>query len=235
VAGLLSCGVASAGPPYVTDDPAPTDRGQWEIYAFAGGSHVDGSTGGEAGLDVNCGCAPDLQCTVVVPMAYEHSDGFHSGMGVVETALKWEFLHQQEDGARPDVAFFPRVFWPTAPSRFASQHANVLLPLWIGKDFDAWSTFGGGGYQFNPGNGNKDFWLGGIALTRSLHEGLSVGAEVYHRSADATDGHALTALGFGVDWSVSPHWSLLASIGPGLQNASEKMEHGFYVALKADY
>src|SRR6478609_238063 len=147
--GLL-CGLdASAGPPYVTDDPAPTDRGHWEVYGFAGGSHVAGSTGGEAGLDVNYGCARDLQCTVVVPMAYEHSDDFQGGMGVVETALKWKIVHQQDDTARPDVAFFPRVFWPTASSRFASPHANVLLPLWVGKDFDAWSTFGGGGYQVN--------------------------------------------------------------------------------------
>jgi hypothetical protein len=154
---------------------------------------------------------------------------------VVETALKWKFLHQKDGTARPDMAFFPRIFWPTASSRFGSQHVDVLLPLWLGRDFDSWSTFGGGGYQIHPGAGNEDFWFGGIALTHTLHEGLTIGGEIYHRTADATDGKALTALGFGVDWALSSHWSLLASIGPGIENASAEMEHGFYVALKADY
>src|SRR5438270_5724696 len=28
---------AAAGPPYLTDDPVPTDLGRWEIYGFASG------------------------------------------------------------------------------------------------------------------------------------------------------------------------------------------------------
>ena len=28
--------VAWAGPPFVTDDPEPTDLHKWEIYSFAG-------------------------------------------------------------------------------------------------------------------------------------------------------------------------------------------------------
>ena len=29
-----SATAAFAGPPYLTDDPIPTDTGHWEIYAF---------------------------------------------------------------------------------------------------------------------------------------------------------------------------------------------------------
>ena len=44
-AALVLAGVAApavAGPPYLTDDPVPTDTSHWEIYAFTGGEgHLD--------------------------------------------------------------------------------------------------------------------------------------------------------------------------------------------------
>lgn len=233
--GALLAGTALAGPPYFTDDPVPTDYGHLETYLFAGGSHVQGSTDGEAGIDINYGGAPDLQLTAVLPAAYEKSDAMHVGLGVIETAVKYRFLHQKEGELAPDVAFFPRVYWPTASSRFGSRNVSVLLPVWVGKDAGPWSIFGGGGYQINPGEGNRDFWLGGLAVTRAFGDRLSVGAEVYHLTADTLGGKPVTAVNFGVDWAFAEHWSLLASMGPGVQNASVQMDYGFYVALKADY
>jgi hypothetical protein len=232
---LIAAGTAFGGPPYFTDDPAPTDYGHWEIYQFAGGSHVAGSTAGEAGFDFNYGAARDVQVTFVLPAAYETSDEFHAGLGVIETAVKYRFAHQSDAGWRPDVAFFPRIYWPTASSRFASTRASVLLPLWVGKDVGPWSVFGGGGYQVNPGDGNRDFWLSGLAVTRAIGERWSVGGEIYHRTADATGGKPLTAVNVGLEWALSKHWSLLASLGPGVQNASQEMDYGFYVGLKSDY
>jgi len=232
---LSICGATIAGPPYVTDDPAPTDLGRWEIYQFVAGSHVAGSTGGESGIDLNYGGARDVQLTCVIPLAYEKTDTLHAGLGVVETAVKYRFLHQRDGGPALDVAFFPRVFWPTAAERFASSHVSVLLPLWAGRDFGSWSVFGGGGYQVNPGAGNLDYWLGGIAITRSFGERASLGAEMYHRATDAVDGRPLTAVNVGASWMLAEHWSLLLSMGPGVQNADEEMKYGFYVSLKADY
>ncbi len=50
VAALAPIGVAApavAGPPYLTDDPVPTDTGHWELYAFTvdegHGSAFDGT------------------------------------------------------------------------------------------------------------------------------------------------------------------------------------------------
>lgn len=34
---LMSAAPVWAGPPYITDDPVPTDTGHWEIYGFAAG------------------------------------------------------------------------------------------------------------------------------------------------------------------------------------------------------
>jgi hypothetical protein len=235
----LACGVvlaaaqpAYAGPPYVTDDPEPTDLGRWEIYGFANGSHLGGDTAGETGLDLNYGAAEDLQLTVVVPAAY---DGAGAGMGVVELAAKYKLLHEQEGSWRPSVAIFPRAFAPTAKARFASTRANLLLPVWIGKTIGDWSMFGGGGYQLNPGAGNRDFWTTGLALTRSLGDRLSLGGEVYHHTRDADDAAAFTGVNLGLTYRVAEHWSLLGAGGPGVQNAGREGRFAFYVALQAVY
>lgn len=232
---LCAAGPAMAGPPYVTDDPEPTDRGHWEIYNFVGGSHVPGSTAGEGGLDLNYGGAKDLQLTAVIPFAYDTEGDGRFGMGTVELAAKYKFLHQAEGSATPDAAFFPRVFVPTAGSGLGSRRANLLLPLWLGKDFGKWSLFGGGGYVINPGDGNRNFWTGGVALTRQVTARLNLGAEITHQTADARDAHDFSGVNLGMIYKLTDHWSLLASGGPGVQNAREGGLYDFYLALKADY
>ena len=236
VLGVALAAPAVAGPPYVTDDPQPTERGRWEVYTFAGGAHVAGETEGESGIDLNYGVAKDLQLTLVIPAAYQRRDGeTRVGMGVVQAAAKLKVLHQAEDGWTPDVAIFPRLFLPTAPGRFASRHASFLLPVWAQKDFGPWSVFGGGGWQVNPGAGNRDFWTGGLAVTRQVSPRLALGAEIAHRSRDATDGRAFSVVNLGMTYRLADHWSLLASGGPGITNAREEGRYDFYVSLKADY
>ena len=51
---------ANAGPPFLTDDPEPTDLGHWEIYAPL--FEADGTGGdfeGTLGTEINYGAAPD--------------------------------------------------------------------------------------------------------------------------------------------------------------------------------
>ena len=182
------------------------------------------------------GGAKDLQLTMAIPIAYEHAGGStHAGLGVVELAAKYKVLHQADGTLTPDVAVFPRLFLPTARSRFGSDRVGVLLPVWLGKDAGGWSLFGGGGYQINPGAGNRDFWTGGIALSRNLSDRFSLGGEVYHHGRDASDARPYTGLNLGMTYRLNDHWSLLASGGPGIQNARTEGRYSAYAALKADY
>jgi hypothetical protein len=52
---------ASAGPPYVSDDPEPTDYQHFEIYTFNSGTAAQSGISGASGIDFNYGAAPDLQ------------------------------------------------------------------------------------------------------------------------------------------------------------------------------
>lgn len=232
-ASLLIATPAWAGPPYVTDDPQPTDDGHWEIYNFAEGAHTPGVTSGQGGLDLNYGAAKDVQLTLVLPVAYVDDRTLEIGGGDIEAAAKFKLLHQ--DGFGIDLAVFPRLFIPTSGGQFGSARVNLLLPVWAEKDFGKWQVFGGGGYQINPGPGQRNFWTGGLVIARDVTERLNLGAELYAQSPDGTDARPFVGLNIGEAWRLTRHWSLLAAGGPGLVNASRQGQYDFYVALKADY
>lgn len=226
---------AWAGPPYVSDDPEPTEARKWEVYSFVSAAHVPRLTAGDAGLDINYGEFKDLQLTLVVPLSYERSAGTRVGLGDLELAAKYKLVRQKEGTWLPDVAVFPRVFLPTSGRGFGADRASLFLPIWAQKDLGKWSVFGGGGYDINPGPGKRNFWLTGVAATRQISERLSLGAEVYHQTPDAEDAKPFTGLNFGMSYRLNPHWSLLASGGPGVQNSREQGQYSAYLALLANY
>jgi hypothetical protein len=239
VAGVGAPRPALAGPPYLSDDPEPTDVGHWEIYNFATG--IGGPTGlaGQAGFDINYGAAKNLQLTAVLPLAFGAPDAFRetglrSGPGDVELAIKYEFLHQSEGTWTPDVALFPRLFAPTADHALGTGRVGLLLPIWAQKDFGPWSVFGGGGYQLNPGAGQQDFWQGGVAISRSFGSRVSLGAELYGQTCDTTAGGAFETLNMAATYRLTGHWSVLTSAGPAWDR-SRANGYVFYLALKADY
>ncbi len=120
---------AIAGPPYMTDDTEPTDYRHFEIYTFSNGTLTKDGTSGEAGIDFNYGGAPNLQLTAVLPAGYDFATASPTmaGLSNIELAAKYRFLTQ--DVAGVDVAFFPRVFLPSASSALGQQHASLLLPF----------------------------------------------------------------------------------------------------------
>jgi hypothetical protein len=223
----LGCGTAFAGPPYLSDDPEPTDYGHFEIYAFANGVQSKDGIAGETGIDFNYGGAPDLQLTAVLPLAYDETG--RTGLGNVELAAKYRFLHQESDGI--DLSVFPRVFLPSIARGIGDQHAAFLLPFWAEKDFGKWSIFGGGGCTLNRGDDGQDFCLGGIAVTREVTEGLHLGLEVSHQGADTKGGRVATSLGGGATWDIDDHHHLLAYWGPQLQNIDATGRSNAYLAM----
>jgi hypothetical protein len=224
----LAC---SAGPPYVSDDPEPTDHGHYEIYFFAQGSGAQTGREGETGIDFNYGGGDNLQLTAVLPLAFDDpaQGRSASGVGNIELAAKYRFLHKDDIGW--DVAVFPRVFVPSASRGVGDQHLGVLLPIWLQREFDGWTTFGGGGCELHRGGNARDFCLAGWAVTREVTKGLTLGAELVRQGADTRDGHASTRLGLGATYDFSERWHLLAAAGPGLELPAETGRYAWYVSL----
>ena len=225
---------AHAGPPFLTDDPEPTETGHWEIYAplfeaEGSGNDVQGSFGAE----INYGPVNDVQLTVGLPLAYTHdASGWTSGAGDLAASVKYRFYHDEAAGAQ--IAAFPGITLPTASKGLGAGHVTALLPIWAQRDFGKWSVFGGGGYAINPGAGNRNYWTGGIALTRQFGEKLLVGLEADRQGADVVGGHATTNLGLGGIYDLPGPFRMLASGGPTFEDRGGRSFHAF-AALGIDF
>ena len=228
----LAC-PALAGPPYLTDDPAPTDRGHWEIYVFAAGEGRRSLLDADTGLDLNYGAAPGVQLTATLPLSFSHTtdEGWRGGTGDAELAVKYRFFNDVGRGL--SAAVFPRVILPTA-AHAPGEKTRLLLPLWLQKDFaGGTSLFGGGGLTINPGAGNRDFWQAGLALTHDVAKSLSVGAEITRQGADVDGGTSQTRAGIGAIAQLSDRYALLVSAGPTWAN--HRTGYHAYAALGLDF
>jgi len=216
-----------AGPPFLTDDPEPTDTGHWEIYGpllEAEGSGEDFE--GALGTEINYGAAKDVQITVGLPAAYAHdATGWRWGAGDLEVSVKYRFYHDEAAGLQ--IAAFPGITLPTASNGMGADHVTALLPIWMQKDSGKWSVFGGGGYAINPGAGNRDYWTGGVAAARKFGESVLVGVEADRQGPDEVGGRAETSLGLGAIVDIPGPLRLLASGGPTFADGGGEGFHAF--------
>src|SRR5258705_1416740 len=125
---------AFAGPPYLTDDPVPTDSGHWEIYGFAAGEGRHATLDADAGFDLNYGPVKGVQLTATLPLSFSHApvEGWRSGTGDLEVGVEYRLFEDESHGL--SAAIFPRAILPTA-GHSPGEKTRFLLPLWVGKDF----------------------------------------------------------------------------------------------------
>ncbi len=230
---LLLLGPAFAGPPYLTDDPEPTDTGHFENYLYVEGTRATGAFDAPGvGIEVNYGAFADTQLTWSVPLNPNPGPG---GMGIVWAPLgggvKYRFMEEDENGWRPQAAFFPQISIPVG-SAARSSPTTELLPVWLQKSLGEWTTFGGGGLVNNPGAGNRDFAIYGWALQRQVTNNLALGAEIFGQMRSSVDDASSTALGIAALYDFSQRWHLIGSVNSGIVNAREADRFSYNLALK---
>lgn len=238
---IMACAIACvsqaawAGPPFLTDDPEPTETGHWEIYAplieaEGRGSEFDGA----AGVELNYGPTADLQLTLGLPVDYSHvSAGWRWGAGDVELSAKYRIFHDEAAGIQ--VAFFPGISLPTGSSGMGANKVTALLPVWAQKEAGAWSFFGGGGYAINPGAGNRNYWTASAAVTHHFGDRLLLGLEANRQGADTIGGYGSTRLGLGGIYQLNGPFRLLASVGPTLSDNGGAAGFHTFMALGMDF
>ncbi len=231
VAMVLMARPALAGPPYVSDDPEPTDYKHFEIYTFSSGTATRGDIGGASGVDFNYGAAPDLQLTATVPMGFDSpaAGGASFGPGNIELAAKYRFLHQDSFGL--DVSVFPRVFLPSPTKNIGNNTPSLLLPVWVQKDWSGgWSAFGGGGCVINA-HAAQNFCLAGGVVTYQLLPKLQLGVELSHQTADGSGTPARTSVGLGARYDINDTYHLLGYVRRGIENANETDQYSWYASI----
>ena len=220
IAALAAATLAGAGPPFVTDDPEPVEYRHWEIYLGSQYEHTaDGAGGTLPHLEVNYGALPNLQLHLIAPVAFDAPSGASRQVGYGDTELGAKYRLVDEADTRPQVAVFPLVELPTGASArgLGSGHTQVFLPIWLQKAFGSWTTYGGAGYWLNPGAGNRNWWFTGWLLQKKLSPNLTVGAEVFHETAQTDGGTSGTRMNVGIIWDLDESRHVLASVGPTIQ------------------
>jgi hypothetical protein len=238
-------GRAFAGPPFLTDDPEPVPYQHFEFYTLTTGTAVRGDTQGTApGFEFNYGVVPNGQVHIIAPFAFDSPGGpAQSGYGDTELGFKYRFIDQDDNGPRPMVGVYPLIELPTGDEGRAlgAGYARAYFPVWIQKNFDGWTTYGGGGYWINHGEGtaNRDYVYVGWLLQRQVTKQLAIGAEIFHQTATVAFGstdpaatRATTGFNIGAIYDVDDHNHILASVGSGLQNASTTNLFSWYLAYQ---
>jgi hypothetical protein len=204
-----------AGPPFVTDDPEPVDYLHWEFYlasAWEFAQHTADGTLPHA--EFNYGIWPDVQLHLIAPVGYVWANRVtRVGYSDTEMGVKYRFLH--ETSHRPQVGIFPLLEIPTGDQSrdLGNGVAQVFLPVWLQKSWGPYTSYGGGGFWYFPGSGNKNWVLAGWELQRDLSRRLTVGGEVFYQTADSPD--AKDGAGFNVGGFINlDQWDhVLFSVG----------------------
>ena len=118
---------------------------------------------------------------------------------------------------------------------FGTGHVQMFLPVWLQKDFGAWTVYGGGGYWLNPGAGNRNYWFTGAVLERKIDDQLTLGIELFHQTSNARGLPDSTGYNLGAIYEFSEHFHLLVSAGNGLQNITATNKFSYYAGLQINF
>ncbi len=215
---------ATAGPPFVTDDPEPVEFQHWEVYlASMQMKTADGWSGTAPHLEVNYGIVPDVQLHVIAPLAYDAptSGGSHYGYGDTELGIKYRFVAETDNV--PQIGVFPLLEVPSGNGHegLGSEQLQLYLPVWLQKSWGEkdhqWTTYGGGGYWITPGHGNENWGFIGWLLQRQFPNHLTLGAEIFHETPKQIGGDSDTIINGGGIYDFSDTYHLMMTVGHTVQ------------------
>jgi len=222
---LITTHIAVAGPPFTTDDPEPVDYQHWEFYTASQLTHnTDGWSGTSPQFELNYGPIQHLQLGMTVPAVsfVAPSDGpTQVGYGDTEFGAKYQFV--EETDSLPKIAAFPHIDVPTGDQErgLGTGSPQYFLPLWFQKSLGPWTTYGGGGYSINPGEGNQNSWFLGWLVQHQITSQFTLGAEIFHQTSKVQGGESNTKFNVGAIVDFSKTYHLLVSAGHSIQGPNE--------------
>lgn len=219
LAGIIASYNCLAGPPFKTDDPQPVDFRHWEVY-IASVQQFDRSES-DATLphfELNYGIFPNTQVHLVAPIAYIRTvDGARYGYSNTEIGIKYRFLQESENA--PQIGVFPLAEVPTGDKRLGESRLQVYLPLWIQKAWGHLTSYGGGGFWYNPGEQKRNWGYLGWQVQYDFSDVVTLGGELYYNTPDERGGLSDVGCGVGGFINVDEQNHLLFSIGHNLLRA----------------
>ncbi len=216
----FSLQISYGGPPFSTDDPQPVDFKHWEFYISSVSTfHPDIWSGTSPHLEVNYGLIPDLQVHLLLPMNYSYvpREVPDFGYGNTEFGVKYCFIHETDNS--PQIGIFPILEIPTIKNpEFSNGKTQVFIPVWAQKSWGKLTTYGGIGYNINPGINNKNWIFSGWEIQYDFSQKLMLGGEIYYHSEDAVGSSSVTGFNIGGSVNFTPKFHFIFSLGHSLIN-----------------
>lgn len=207
---MLFSSICSVNQPMITDDGDTADYRHLEIYFYSTIESAPLTSWWTApALEFDYGLTPRIELHMIIPYltVIPHPARRASGFSDFEVGFKATLL--TESKYLPKVSFAPVVELPvgSAKRNLGNGRSWYKFPLWIEKNWQAWSTYGGGGYIYNGEPGMDNAYFGGWVIQRNYSERLLISAEIYTQTALAKsfgqvlqDQGAVTLLNVGINY-----------------------------------
>ncbi len=228
---------AQAGPPFQTDDPTPVDLGHYEAYIFGtvDGTPVELDPVAPA-FEFNWGAIPDVQLHAILPFgsvmpsnnpvyAPAGTGPAEYGLTDMELGVKYGFIRQTAH--RPQIGSFTMFEIPVGSYSKGLGVGSVWykLPLWMEKEFGAWSLVGGMGYAVVPQKDYRNYLYGGYLVKREISKKLELSIELFSHAREGlaaaqTQASAMIDVG-GYYHFKSPGLQLLFAYGHSVAGQTE--------------
>jgi Putative MetA-pathway of phenol degradation len=225
---------AWCGPPFVTDDPEPTEFQHHEMYIASEQTITPDGKVVTPQFEYNYGALPDLQLSITVPYVFTSPAGQarQQGFGDLVLGAKYRFL--QETDSHPMMAFYPVVSLPSGDANkgLGNGGTQILLPIWIQKTWGDWQSYGGVGYWINNAPGANNYWYYGWVLQRKVSEQVTIGGEFFHEGEQLPADMSSTGFSLGVTYNLDQHNRLLlsASTGRAVTDVGRQNRYSSYIA-----
>jgi hypothetical protein len=220
---------ALCGPPFVTDDPEPTEYRHHEMYLASELLSTKDGRISTLMVEENYGALPDLQLSIAVPYLFNNptDHAAQQGFGDLEIGAKYRFIHETE--TNPMMAFYPSIVSPTGDEAkgLGSGGTQIFLPVWLQKTWGNWQTYGGGGYWIDTVSGAGNHWYFGWELQKNISERLTIGGELFSELEELPTEVSSTGFNLGGVYRLSKHHRLLLSLGRGFAGGPQIKFSGF--------
>lgn len=214
---------ASAGSPFLTDDPGFAPKG-WEIKpAAVYESNANANILTFPVLDLNYSIVEHfkLNLTLAERTVFDQKSGeTHTGLADTDFKFKWRFLDEKPGTWIPALSIAPNVTFPTASkSRGIGDGVwRTRLPMQIGKTFGKFYPFGEVGYQWALSDGGDDQVIYGGGVTYPLTDRWTVGAELNGSDVLGITAEFNMLANVGVICTFNQHVQFQAAVGRTLRD-----------------
>lgn len=216
---LLFTPNAYSGIPFISDDPATVPYGQWESYLYSAVDRTSSYTLVQIPAnETDIGVGTNLELHFVLPYAFylpqqRTKNARTAGFDDMELGIKYRMVN--ESRYRPSLAFAPMFEMPTgdASRKLGNGRFWMMLPLWLEKNWGPWTSYGGGGYTFNPAPTMRSYPFSGWVVQRYLTQKLILGSELFWQGPASATTKAFTIFDVGGYYYFKRHFGLIFSAG----------------------